>query len=87
MTDTDIVILDYLVSCRDVIIEGQALLERVRDGARPASSARKVFDGVLPEIRRTRSFASEPLYAGCRESLKGLAGDLEALRAEARKLL
>ena len=80
-------ILKYMVGGRDLILEGDALLQRVREGERPRSSARKVFDGAQREIRRARWFARSGVYAPCAESLNTLADDIEALRNRARKLL
>ena len=80
-------ILEYLAAGRDLIMEGDAVLQRVCEGERPRSSARTVFDGVRREIKRAQWFARSEPYTPCAESLLGLADDLEALRDRARRLL
>ncbi len=87
LTDTELIILEYMASGRDLIMEGKALLARVRERTADRASARKMFDGLRREIERARWFATTAEYAGCAESLLGLANDYGTLREEARALL
>ena len=87
MTDTDLIILNYMVDGRELITWGHDILNRVRAGELPPREARGVYVGLGPEIPWARAIAKAPMYANSRLSLEGLAGELEALREEARQLL
>ena len=87
LTETELIIIEYMAQCRDLIMEGEAVLERIRANLPCKTTARRIFDGVRPFVEQARMFATTAEYAGCHESLEQLADDLEALREAARALI
>ncbi len=87
MNKLDFNILEYLAQGRNTISDGQTFFAHVRDRRAARACARKVFEAFLPEIQRARWFADAPEINAWRESLLGLAEDMEAVRNEARALL
>ena len=79
-------IFEFMAACREAITEGEALLQRVRDGLSDPSCARAIYDRLPPTIRQTRGFAETREHGGCAELLLRLADNLETLRGQAREL-
>ena len=87
MKDTEEIILNLLVDGRELIAAGCDILKRVRAGDLPPREARAVYTHLGVEIPWMWTFASAPIYACSRKSLRNMALEFEILRAEAGKLM
>ena len=87
MKDTEEILLNLMAGGRELIAAGRDILDRVRASDLPPREARGVYDGLTVEIPWMWTFASAPIYACSRQSLRDMAVEFELLRAEASKLM